>query len=283
MVKTGYSHEIPAPVTWKQKRQKKAKRDTRGKRGKNMSEDNWSRPLNRIEIGKDEVHIWRASLTQDPATLSELWALLAPDERRRAEKYYRAVDRDRFIVARGVLRKIISVYLSISAGALQFAYNEYGKPTIAGHQNDRNLNFNLSHSNNLVLYAFRLEGGLGIDIEYIREDFATFEIAEHFFAKDEVDALRSLPVDQRVKAFFNCWSRKESYIKALGLGVSFPLDRFTVSLAPGDAPALLKVEDDDREPDRWKMYELLPGDGYAAAVIVENPQAVLRQWHWDDK
>jgi 4'-phosphopantetheinyl transferase len=247
----------------------------------NMSEDNWRRPLDRIEFGKDEVHIWRVSLTQDPATLSQLSALLAIDERRRAEKYYRAVDRDHFIVARGVLRRIISIYLQISPGALQFTYNEYGKPNIADHQNDRNLNFNLSHSNDLALYGFRLGGGLGIDIEYMREDFATLEIADHFFAKDEVDALRSLPADQRVKAFFNCWSRKESYIKALGMGVSFPLDRFAVSLAPGDAPALLKVEDDAREPDRWMMYELQPGDGYAAAVIVEKPPVILRQWDWD--
>jgi 4'-phosphopantetheinyl transferase len=283
MVKTGYSHGIPVSVTWKQKRPKKAKRGNRGQTGQNMSEGNWRRPLNRIEFGKDEVHIWRASLTQDPAMVSELSDLLAPDERRRAEKYYRSVDRDRFIVARGVLRKIISIYLPVSPEALQFTYNEYGKPSIVGHQNDRHLNFNLSHSNELALYAFRFDRGLGIDIEYIREDFATLEIAEHFFAKGEVDALRSLPVDQRVKAFFNCWSRKESYIKALGMGISFPLDRFTVSLAPDDAPALLKVEDDEREPDRWKMYELLPGDSYAAAVIVENPQVILRQWDWDDK
>jgi 4'-phosphopantetheinyl transferase len=283
MVKTGYSHGIPVSVTWKQKRPKKAKRGNRGQTGQNMSEGNWRRPLNRIEFGKDEVHIWRASLVQDPAMVSELSDLLAPDERRRAEKYYRSVDRDRFIVARGVLRKIISIYLPVSPEALQFTYNEYGKPSIVGHQNDRHLNFNLSHSNELALYAFRFDRGLGIDIEYIREDFATFEIAEHFFAKGEVDALRSLPVDQRVKAFFNCWSRKESYIKALGMGISFPLDRFTVSLAPDDAPALLKVEDDEREPDRWKMYELLPGDSYAAAVIVENPQVILRQWDWDDK
>jgi 4'-phosphopantetheinyl transferase len=259
---------------------KKAKK---GKMRQNMFEENWRRPLNRIEFDKDEVHVWRASLTQDPATVSELSCLLAPDEHRRAEKYYRSVDRDRFIVARGILRKIISIYLPLSPGALQFTYNEYGKPKIAAHQNDRNLNFNLSHSNDLVLYAFRLEGGLGIDIEYMREDFATLEIAEHFFAKDEVDALRSLPADQQVKGFFNCWSRKESYIKALGMGVSFPLDRFAVSLTPGDTPALLKVEGDDREPDRWEMYELLPGEGYAAAVIVEKPPVILRLFDWVDK
>jgi 4'-phosphopantetheinyl transferase len=246
-----------------------------------MSEDNWRRPSNRTELGKDEVHVWRASLNQDPATISELSALLAPDERTRAGKYHRPVNRDHFIVARGILRKIISLYLPISPGALQFTYNEYGKPDIAGHQNDCNLNFNLSHSNDMVLYALRLEGGLGIDIEYMRDDFASLEIAQHFFAKDEVAALSSLAVEQRVKAFFNCWARKESYIKALGMGISFPLDKFVVSMAPDEAPALLKVENNDREPDRWKMYELRPGDGYAAAIIVEKPIGVLKQWHWD--
>jgi 4'-phosphopantetheinyl transferase len=247
----------------------------------NTFADIWERPFNRIELGEDEVHVWRAPLDQDAETVSGLTSLLAPDERRRAEKYYRAVDRDRFIVARGILRKIISNYLLMAPGNLQFTYNEYGKPYISDGQNAHNLNFNLSHANELALYAVTRERGVGIDIEYIREDFAKLEIAEHFFSKDEVGALKSLPVDQRTKAFFDCWSRKESYIKALGVGVSYPLDRFTVSLRPGDTPALLKVDDDGREPIRWNMYELTPGIGYVAAVIVEAPHVFLRQWHWD--
>jgi 4'-phosphopantetheinyl transferase len=269
---------VPASLSWKQKRQKKAKRVKRGI----MPEDIWQhRSLNKIELGEDEAHIWRASLTQDPATLSELAALLAPDERRRADNYHRAVDRDRYIVARGVLRKLISIYLPISPGVLKFTYNDYGRPEIASHLNDHNLIFNLSHSNELVLYGFRFDGGLGIDIEFIREDFASFEIAEHFFAAAEVAALRALSPEQRVKGFFNCWARKESYIKAIGKGVSFPLDRFTVSLAPDEPPALLRVEDDDRERDRWEMHELRPGDGYAGAVILERPPVVLKKWDWD--
>ncbi|MBO0798881.1 MAG: 4'-phosphopantetheinyl transferase superfamily protein, partial [Blastocatellia bacterium] len=238
-------------------------------------------PPDGIVIGSDEAHVWRVSLKQRSATVSQLSSLLAPDERERADRYHRAVDRDRFTVARAVLRKIIALYLPVSAGAVKFTYNKYGKPDISDDQNECNLRFNLSHSNELALCAFTRARAIGIDIEYIREDFATLEIAEHFFAKAEVKALASLPEKQRVRAFFNCWSRKEAYIKALGLGISFPLDRFAVSLGPDAKAALLKVEDDDHEPERWMMYELLPEDGYAAALIVEMPPITLKQWDWD--
>jgi len=178
------------------------------------------------------------------------------------------------------LRRIISDYLAIPPAQLRFIYNEYGKPAVSDDQNDRALNFNLSHSAELVLYAVARGRDVGIDIEYIREDFATLEIAEHFFSKDEVAALKSLPADQRTIGFFNCWSRKEAFIKAKGMGISYPLDRFTVSLAPGEPPALLKVDDDELEVARWKMYELNPGAGYAAAMIVKEPPVTLKQRQW---
>src|SRR5215510_3983309 len=245
-----------------------------------MPAENWQCHPEKIELDKDEAHVWRVFLNQDQGAIIQLSAILAPDERRRADRYYRAVDRERFIVARGVLRKIISIYLKVSPGDLMFSYNQYGKPQISAEQNYRYLNFNISHSHEMALYALTIGRDVGIDIEHIREDFATLEIAEHFFAKAEVNALAALPAEQRVKAFFNCWSRKEAYIKAIGMGISFPLDRFSVSLAPG-APELLRVENDDREPERWRMYELSPGDGYAAAMIIENPAVRLRLWDWD--
>jgi len=169
-----------------------------------MITDDWHRPPEKIELGSDEAHVWRASLKQDSATVSELSILLSPDERARADRYQRSVDRDRFIVARAVLRKIIALYLPVSAGAVEFIYNKYGKPAISDDQNGRNLNFNLSHSHELALYGFASARRLGIDIEYIREDFATLEIAEHFFAKAELAALAALPENQQVRSFFNC-------------------------------------------------------------------------------
>ncbi len=244
--------------------------------------DKWSLTSVGDELGADDAHVWRASLDQPAKVITKLAPLLSQDEYQRAMRYYRPVDRDRFIVGRGILRKIISAYLSLPPGQLRFTYNEYGKPAVSDDQNDRALNFNLSHSAELILYAVTRGRVVGIDIEYIRKDFATLEIAEHFFSKDEVAALKSLPTDQRTTGFFNCWSRKEAFIKAKGMGVSYPLDRFSVSLAPGEPPALLKVDDDEREVARWKMYELKPGAGYAAAMIATEPPVTLKQRHWSE-
>lgn len=248
----------------------------------NAVADNWNHSSGAIELGADEAHVWRASLDQGAKVIANLAALLSQDEYRRALKYHRPIDRDRFIAGRGILRKIISAYLALSPGELQFTYNEYGKPAVSDDQNDCALNFNLSHSAELALYAITRRRVVGIDIEYIREDFATLEIAEHFFSKDEVTALKSLPTDQRAMGFFNCWSRKEAFIKAKGMGASYPLDRFTVSLAPGSPPALLKVDDDEREARRWRVYELKPGTGYAAALIAAEPPVTLKQRQWSE-
>jgi 4'-phosphopantetheinyl transferase len=242
--------------------------------------DDWNHSPYSIDLSENEAHVWRAELNQDAKVIANLSALLSQDEYQRAVRYHRPIDRDRFIAGAGILRKIISAYLALPPGQLRFTYNECGKPAVSDNQNNRALNFNLSHSAELVLHAVTRRRGVGIDIEYIREDFATLEIAEKFFSKDEVAALKSLPVDQRTKGFFNCWSRKESFIKAKGVGVSYPLDRFTVSLAPDEPPALLNVYSDEHEPARWQMYELKTGEDYAASLIVENPPVVLRQWEW---
>jgi len=246
----------------------------------NVAADDWNHSPDGIDISKDEAHVWRASLDQDAKVIANLAALLSQDERQRAVRYHRPVDRDRFIVGRGILRRVLSSYLALAPGQLQFTYNEYGKPAVSDDQNDRALNFNLSHSAGLALYAITRGRVVGIDIEYIREDFATLEIAEHFFSKDEVRSLKAVPACLRAEAFFNCWSRKESYIKAIGMGVSYPLDGFTVSLAPDVAPALLKVDADECEPTRWQMYEIKAGEGYAASLIVENTPIALKQWQW---
>ena len=249
---------------------------------KNPVANEWNYSSNGMDLSNDDLHVWRASLDQDRTTILKLSALLALDEHQRAEKYLRSIDRDRFIIARGVLRKIISAYLHIAPCEVRFVYNEYGKPFLSPDQNHRALSFNLSHSNSLALYAVACARCVGIDIEYMREDFATLEVAERFFSKDEFETLKAAPAEQRTRAFFNCWSRKESYIKAIGMGVSYPLDGFTVSLASNVMPALLKVDTDATEAARWKMYELDVAEGYAAALIVENPPVSLRRFQWNE-
>jgi len=233
--------------------------------------DKWGLTSLGDELGADDVHVWIASLGQPADMIANLSPLLSRDECQRAERFRRPTDRRRFIAGRGILRKIISAYLALAPDEVRFVYNEYGKPFISGDQNRGALSFNLSHSNGVALYAVARKRHVGVDVEYMREDFAMLEVAERFFSKNEFEALKTVPINQRAKAFFNCWSRKESYIKAIGMGVSYPLDRFAVSLAPDAAPELLEVNADATEATSWKMYELDVAEGYAAALIVENP------------
>jgi 4'-phosphopantetheinyl transferase len=244
--------------------------------------DEWkTAPVNN-ELGDGEAHVWRASLDQPAEVIAKLAPLLSRDERGRAERFHRPMDRRHFIAGRGILRNIISTYLALAPDEVQFAYNKYGKPFISTEQNSGALIFNLSHSNGMALYVMARGRRVGVDIEYMREDFATLEVAERFFSKDEFEALKAAPINQRTNAFFNCWSRKESYIKAIGMGVSYPLDGFTVSLTPDTAPALLKVDADATEAARWKMYKLDVAEEYAAALIIENPPVSLSQFQWNE-
>ena len=142
------------------------------------------------------------------------------------------------------------------------------------------LRFNLSHSRGLALYAVALDREVGVDVEFVRDDFAVEEIATSFFSPGEVAALKALPACSRVEGFFNCWARKEAYVKARGEGLSIPLAHFEVSLAPGGRAALLSVLDNRREDLRWSLRGLTPGAGYAAAVAVEGRGLRLACWEW---
>jgi 4'-phosphopantetheinyl transferase len=226
-----------------------------------------------------EVHVWRARLDLAGARLQQLWDSLSADERERAGRFHFRRDREHFVAARGVLRNVLSRYLGAEPRLLRFTYDAYGKPSLCGEAVDQ-LRFNLSHSNGLALYAVTLGREVGVDVEWVREDFASLEIAEHFFSPREVSALRALPPGERTQAFFDCWTRKEAYIKARGEGLSHPLHKFTVSLTPCEPAALLCTDEDVLEAARWSLVELFPGVGYRAALAVEGVVPLLRAWHW---
>lgn len=234
----------------------------------------------RLLLGDDEVHVCRAVLRREPAAVRTLRAVLAPDERRRADRFQFRKDYEHFVVARGVLRAILGRYLDVAPEQVRFSYNEFGKPALDGGTGGHSLRFNLSHSHGVALYAVTRGREVGLDIEFIREDFAALATAGHFFSPCEVSALRAAPRELQAQAFFNCWTRKEAYIKALGSGLSHPLHSFSVSLAPGDPARLLSTDGDPREASRWSLTELFPGAGYAAAMAVRAPAPALRCWQW---
>ena len=219
-----------------------------------------------LALGRDEVHLWHIAL--DEHRVESLHPLLNTEESVRANRFHFDRDRNHFTVARAALRKLLSTYLRIDASEVQLSYGEMGKPFLDGHADD--LSFNLAHSGGRALYGFSRGRDLGVDLEIIREDFTGEDIARRFFSATEVVALESVAPELRKDAFFNCWTRKEAYIKARGEGLSMPLDCFDVSLAPGEPAALLKNHEDEGELARWEMRSIPVAVGFVAAIVVEG-------------
>jgi 4'-phosphopantetheinyl transferase len=204
--------------------------------------------------------------------------LLNQEELARAARFHFSRDHNRFVVARAALRVILGRYLKTNPAKIQFSYSAYGKPGLAGDHSESELQFNLGHSHEIAIYAFSHRRQLGIDIEHVRPEVAGEEIAERFFAAEEVATLREVPSRLRTEAFFNCWTRKEAYIKARGEGLTFPLADFAVSMTPGESARLLTVRDAPQEAARWFLRELNPGAGYMAALAVEGSGWELKLW-----
>ena len=240
----------------------------------------WSLPPDKQTLDPDEVHVWRAPLELTAEQLAQCWLTLAPDEQQRAGRFHFERDHHRFTAAHGVLRALLGRYLRLSPQELKFSTGPWGKPALRSESRPMPLHFNLSHSHQLALYAFTLNRETGVDVEFIRPDFASPGMARSFFSPREVAQLGSLPEAEQMQAFFNCWTRKEAYIKARGEGLSLPLDQFDVSLLPGEPARLLRMLSDERETLRWRMAALQPGPDYAGAVAVEGQDWRLSCWQW---
>jgi 4'-phosphopantetheinyl transferase len=226
-----------------------------------------------VPLPADEVHVWLAKL--DDYAADNLKVMLAADELARAARFHFDKDRNHFIVARALLRKLLAAYLDTNAGELQISYAEKGKPSVEESRRG-SLKFNVAHSHGLGIYAFSWNREVGIDLEFIREDLADEQIAERFFSQSEIQSLRELPAELRKQAFFDCWTRKEAYIKARGEGLSIPLDEFDVSLAPGEEAALLCNHKNPGEVTRWSMQSVAVPSGYVGALVVQGQDWKLK-------
>lgn len=236
----------------------------------------WTEPPSSPSLEAGTVHVWRIALSQEDDALERFRHTLDASELDRARRFRFDKHRNHFVVARGFLRSVVARYLGSQPKALRFEYGAYGKPAIEG---GHTLRFNLSHSNEIALLAVALDAELGVDVEHIRADFASADIARRYFSRAEVEVFNTLPQEEQVAAFFRCWTRKEAYIKAIGKGFSQALDAFDVTLAPNAPPALLRAEDDDAS--RWFLADVDVGGRYAGALIVERPVAEVRFFRQD--
>ena len=244
-----------------------------------MDDHAWLTASEALTITPHEVHVWRASLDWDSTAVLPFVETLAGDELARAERFHSAVHRNRYIAARGILRTLLSRYLGTPPGDLTFTQNVHGKPALAPGREALNLRFNLSHSQDLALFAFAVGREVGVDVEFVRSSANEDRLAERFFSPDEVAALRALPQDAQREGFFRCWTRKEAYIKARGAGLSMGLATFTVPLSAYAGTLLPIACDDDSQTGRWWLCPLEPGPGCAGAVAAEGSDWRLALWN----
>jgi 4'-phosphopantetheinyl transferase len=250
-----------------------------------MNENSWVVGLESLdpalrEICAREVHVWRISLTQPENTLQDCRRLLSAEESDRADSFHFRKHYKEFVIAHGALRTILASYLDAQPQHLRFTHGSHGKPDLSKDSNPIELTFNLSHSGDLALLAVGLGMHLGVDVEVVRSDLGGQEIAERYFSDPEVKKLLALAPGNRADAFFQCWTRKEAYIKARGEGLSIPLDSFDVAFVPGEKPALLNVRTDPTEVLRWSLYDLRPAHGYKAALVALGVGHDLKYWDW---
>jgi len=218
-------------------------------------------PERLIEAGG--VTVWQVRGPADAATLKRCRSVLSPAELERAARFKVEPPREHFIVARATLRVLLGDALQADPRALEFEFGRFGKPSLRMHE----MEFNVSHSGDVVLVAIGGQSPLGVDVETERPHRDLPRLAQRFFAPGEVERLESVPESGRAGAFYRCWTRKEAYLKARGTGITLGLDTFEVAFLPGEPEAVLRTPPDD-EPGNWNVFAIEAARGHAAALIV---------------
>lgn len=243
----------------------------------------WQQPTSELTLDEHVVHVWRAGLVLPENQQTLLWRLLTPEEQQRAQRFHFEHHRQRWIAARGVLRHLLSIYTHSDPLSITLKFNDYGKPALAAPRTAQPLHFNISHSHDYALYAFAYQRELGVDIEQMRPNVEFDALAKHSFSPLERATFHALLPEQQMLGFYQCWTRKEAYIKARGMGLSLPLELFDVTLRPGEPARLLASREDPQEVQRWQLYALPPVPGYAGALFVErqtDTSCQLSCWQW---
>ena len=218
----------------------------------------------------DAIEVVVTRLAVGPEAVRGSAVLLSDDERHRASRFVFDRDACRYIVARARLRQLLGVRLSAPPESVGFVYGAHGKPALAPRFADSGLCFNVSHCDDVAAYALSYGSAIGIDVEAVRVMSDADVIAARLFARRENEAYQALDPRDKPLGFFNCWTRKEAFIKALGDGLSHPLDRFEVSLAPGEPAKILRIENTPGEESGWSLDSFFPAPGYVAAIASQR-------------
>lgn len=209
-----------------------------------------------------------------------MFRLLSSDEQHRAERFHFEFLRNRFVVARSMLRILLSHYVHLPPQNIVFRYAITGKPALAriSSHTMSELKFNLSHSCDLALYAITLGREVGVDVELVKPIPDFEKIAEQYFSPTECEDLASVSVDKKLEAFYSCWTRKEAYIKAVGEGLSIPLNSFSVPMQPGSPIRFTNSYAVPPQASDWAFHELRPSNGYIGSLAFTRPDRSVHMW-----
>ena len=240
----------------------------------------WNVPERLMPPGQMEIHIWRIKLDLPPEEVARLEKQLSTEECERCRRFRFATDQRRFIIRRAALRRLLAAGLKIVPEAVQFKPGAHGKPVVCEETDACDLQFNCSHSGDWALIAIARGIELGVDLEQHKDLPDAGDLATRFFSASEIRELAGLPPSQKTVGFFNCWTRKEAFVKAIGLGLSFPLGCFSVSLATDKPATIVSVPAECGAINQWSMTHLGVCPDYSAAIVFagENPRMKFFEW-----
>ncbi|MBR8641373.1 4'-phosphopantetheinyl transferase superfamily protein [Streptomyces tuirus] len=234
----------------------------------------WSDGPQHPRLADGDVDIWHLTLPSSwNSSCDELFGLLDQREQDRARQMPRPADQASHVVAHAGLRDVLGRYLGAAPQSLRFSTGRHGKPYLA----DTRLSFSLSHTTGGALVAVSIPGPVGVDVESATGPDRS-ALADRFFSPREAQVLRTTPESDVPSRFLTYWTCKESFVKALGLGLSHPLNRFEIRFT--DAPRQAEIWSAGRRRDEWHVRQLELPPPYVGAVTVRHRPRHLRTWTW---
>ncbi|MEK7703154.1 MAG: 4'-phosphopantetheinyl transferase superfamily protein [Nitrospirota bacterium] len=226
-----------------------------------------------LPIGRGEVHLWICNheVQSSNEMHQRLWSLLSKTELQKYSRFYFAKDRSRYLLTRALIRTVLSRYANVNPCEWQFEKTPNGRPTVGGgkQQAISHLSFNISHTNGLIIVGVANAVAIGVDVENTNR-VTMLEIADRVFSAEEVAKMRTLSKEEQVGRFFTLWTLKESYVKARGMGLRFPLKQIAFEIVGARIHPCFDRRVNDTE-DRWKFWQLYPNDHHVVAICAGQP------------
>ena len=231
------------------------------------------------DVTEKKAAVWYVDINNHKNQIPYYWGILNTKERERVNKFYFEKDKNCYIIARGILRTLLAKYLNLNPSKIKFQYTEKGKPFL---KHSSNIKFNISHSKNTIVLGFLKNDEIGVDVEFSKNKVEALLVAKSFFSKNEIKALHKLTPSYIQQGFYNCWTRKEAFIKAIGHGLSFPLDQFEVSLESTEIAILKETLWDVKEKEFWTLKSFIPFKDYIGAVAIRNRNITVDYFHFQE-